>query len=71
VADFETYIKNNSEFIPNFGERWRQGETNQHCVCRINDQPGRQQKVREEATNAMDASGSSSLAPNANQGPQQ
>ncbi len=26
VADFETYIKNNSEFIPNFGERWRQGE---------------------------------------------
>jgi hypothetical protein len=26
VADFETYIKNNSEFIPNFGDRWRQGE---------------------------------------------
>ena len=26
VAEFETYIKNNSEFIPNFGDRWRQGE---------------------------------------------
>ncbi|HEY6764312.1 MAG TPA: ISKra4 family transposase [Candidatus Sulfotelmatobacter sp.] len=26
VADFEIYIKNNSEFIPNFGDRWRQGE---------------------------------------------
>lgn len=26
LAEFETYIKNNREFIPNFGERWRQGE---------------------------------------------
>jgi len=26
LAEFETYIKNNCEFIPNFGERWRQGE---------------------------------------------
>jgi hypothetical protein len=23
VADFQMYIKNNSEFIPNFGDRWR------------------------------------------------
>lgn len=27
LAEFETYIRNNREFIPNFGERWRQGET--------------------------------------------
>ena len=27
VAEFETYIRNNCEFIPNFGERYRQGET--------------------------------------------
>jgi hypothetical protein len=27
VAEFETYIRNNREFIPNFGERHRQGET--------------------------------------------
>ena len=27
VAEFETYIRNNQEFIPNFGERHRQGET--------------------------------------------
>ena len=26
VADFQTYIKNNCEFIPNFGDRWSQGE---------------------------------------------
>jgi hypothetical protein len=27
VAEFETYIRNDREFIPNFGERRRQGET--------------------------------------------
>ena len=26
VNEFETYIRNNREFIPNFGERRRQGE---------------------------------------------
>ena len=26
LAEFEIYIKNNFQFIPNFGERWRQGE---------------------------------------------
>lgn len=26
LAEFEIYIKNNCDFIPNFGERWRQGE---------------------------------------------
>ena len=25
-AEFEIYIRNNQEFIPNFGERYRQGE---------------------------------------------
>ena len=27
VAEFETYIRNNQESIPNFGERYRRGET--------------------------------------------
>lgn len=27
VTELETYIRNNREFIPNFGERRRQGET--------------------------------------------
>jgi hypothetical protein len=27
LSEFETYIRNNREFIPNFGERRRQGET--------------------------------------------
>ena len=27
MSEFDTYIRNNQEFIPNFGERYRQGET--------------------------------------------
>lgn len=27
MTEFETYIRNNREFIPNFGERRQQGET--------------------------------------------
>ena len=27
LGEFKTYIRNNIEFIPNFGERYRQGET--------------------------------------------
>ena len=27
LADLDNYIRNNREFIPNFGERYRQGET--------------------------------------------
>jgi hypothetical protein len=27
VTEFETYIRNNQESIPNYGERYRQGET--------------------------------------------
>lgn len=27
VAEFDTYIRNNQKFIPNFGERYRQGDT--------------------------------------------
>ena len=26
VSEFETYIRNNQKFIPNFGERYRQGD---------------------------------------------
>jgi hypothetical protein len=27
LAEFKSYVRNNCEFIPNFGERWKQGET--------------------------------------------
>ena len=37
VAEFETYIRNNQESIPNYGERYRQGGNDQHGVRRIDD----------------------------------
>ena len=37
LGEFETYIRNNIEFIPNFGERYRHGENDQYRVCRIDD----------------------------------
>lgn len=27
INEFDTYIRNNRQFIPNFGERYRQGDT--------------------------------------------
>ena len=27
LEEFDTYIRNNAGFIPNYGERWRYGET--------------------------------------------
>ena len=27
VTEFDTYVRNNHDFIPNFGERYRQGDT--------------------------------------------
>jgi hypothetical protein len=27
IAEFDTYIRNNQEYIPNYGERYRNGET--------------------------------------------
>ena len=37
LGEFETYILNNIEFIPNFGERYRHGETISTAFCRIDD----------------------------------
>ncbi len=40
VREFETYIRNNRQFIPNFGERRRQGETISTAFVEIDHQPG-------------------------------
>jgi hypothetical protein len=34
IGEFATYIRNNEEFIPNFGERYRNGETAQPSLNR-------------------------------------
>ena len=38
MTEFEIYIRNNRKFIPNFGERYRQGETDHHGLCGIDNQ---------------------------------
>jgi hypothetical protein len=68
LAEFETYIRNNRESIPNFGERYRQGETIQHGVRRINDQPGGEPAVREAAADALDPTGCAFASATADRG---
>jgi hypothetical protein len=66
LAEFEIYIRNNQEFIPNFGERYRQGETistafvestiNQ-VVSRRFVKKQQMQWTRQETTDAVDIKG--------------
>jgi hypothetical protein len=71
ITEFETYIRSNRDFIPNFGERRRQGENDQHRICGIDDQPGSQQTVCEEATDAVDAARRPPVVTNQGESPQQ
>jgi hypothetical protein len=54
MAEFEIYIGKNREFIPNFGERYRNGETIS-TLCRIDYQSGGQQALCQAAIDAVDA----------------
>ena len=44
----QTYIRNNREFIPNFGERRRNGEPISTSFLGADDQSGGQPTVREQ-----------------------
>ena len=57
LAEFETYIRNNQEFIPNFGERRRQGETISTGFVESTINQVGSRRVRQEATDAVDAAG--------------
>jgi hypothetical protein len=69
VAEFDTYIRNNREFIPNFGERRRQGN-DQYGFRGVDDQSGGEQTVCQEATDGMDAARCSPPAADPDQGPE-
>jgi hypothetical protein len=70
LSEFETYICNNREFIPNFGERRRQGENHQHGIRGVDDQPSGQQTIRREAADALDLARCASFAANQDKGAQ-
>ena len=55
IAEFETYIRNNRESIPKFGERYRQGETISTAFVESTINQFGQQALREETADAMDA----------------
>jgi hypothetical protein len=70
IGEFETYIRNNIEFIPNFTSGNATVRANhQYSVCGIHDQSGRQQAVRQEAADAVDAAGRTLTATDADQSP--
>jgi hypothetical protein len=69
LSEFETYICNNREFIPNFGERRRQGETISTAFVEstINQVVSRRFV---QAADAMDPTGRPSFAADQDEGPQ-
>jgi hypothetical protein len=71
ISDLRTYIGNTRGSIPNYGERYRQGDDDQHGLCGIDDQPSRQPPVREDAADALDTEGSAPVVTDADEGSQQ
>jgi hypothetical protein len=61
VTEFETYIRNNREFIPNFGERRRQGERISTAFV---------ETIREEAADALDSARRPPFTTDPDEGPQ-
>jgi hypothetical protein len=52
LTDFETYIRNNREFIPNFGSDIGRAKR-QHSFRGVDDQPGGESALREETADAV------------------
>src|SRR5260370_39349721 len=70
LDDFRTYICNNREFIPNFGERRRQGETISTAFVGVDDQSSDQETIRQATADAMEAARSPSFAVDQDEGHQ-
>ena len=69
LREFQTYIENNASFIPNYGERWRYGETIESGVCRIDREPSDRQADGQEPADAMEPTRCSSAASGSHKGP--
>ena len=71
VPGFETYISNNKESIPNFGERYRQGETISTAFMESTINLGSQQAIREATADVLDVARRPSALANADQSSEQ
>jgi hypothetical protein len=63
VLEFGGYIGANAAWIPNYGERHRNGEAISDAFVGVDREPGHQQADGEEAAGALDASRCPSAAP--------
>ena len=70
LSEFETYVRNNREFIPNFGERRHQGETISTAFVESTINQSGQQTSRQEAADALDAAWGPSFAADQDEGTQ-
>jgi hypothetical protein len=65
VEEFHTYIQNNTDLIPNYGERRRNGEKNLDGHGRVDRQSRNQQTHGEEPADEMEPARSASAAASA------
>ncbi len=70
LAEFETYIRNNQESIPNYGERYRQGETISTAFVESTINQVVSRRFVKTATNALDATRGAPAFANPDQGPE-
>ena len=70
LSEFETYICNNREFIPNFGERRRQGETISTAFVEPTINQVVSKRFVKKTADAMDAARGASFVADQDEGPQ-
>lgn len=71
LSELETYIDNNRELVPNFGERYRQGETISTAFVESTINQVVSSALRQEATNELDAERSALVVAAAHEGSEQ
>ena len=70
MTEFETYIRNHREFIPNSGERYRQGETIRTAFVESTIQQVVSRRFVKKQQMGVDPPWHSSAVTDADEGPQ-
>jgi hypothetical protein len=66
IEELHTYVERNQEFVPNYGERYRNGEKIASGFRRVGDQSSREQADGEETTDGVEPAWSTSPPANKN-----
>ena len=70
IEELHTYVERNQEFIPNYGERYRNGERIASGLRRVSGQSGYEQTDGEAPADAVEPAWSPSLATDPDAGAQ-